>query len=137
MTKPSANDLIEGRDPAKLLRYLLTINDNNPPSNNNNESESKENIPITRLADMGEEEKQKWTQIILGQTSDILNNRASLQQAIERLKQIKDNVKKPSLINNNTKKDENKDNDDNDNNNKDPNEEISSFSKIKWYSIII
>eukprot|EP00486_Rosalina_sp_Unknown_P014499 CAMPEP_0201595438 /NCGR_PEP_ID=MMETSP0190_2-20130828/192440_1 /ASSEMBLY_ACC=CAM_ASM_000263 /TAXON_ID=37353 /ORGANISM="Rosalina sp." /LENGTH=161 /DNA_ID=CAMNT_0048055423 /DNA_START=28 /DNA_END=514 /DNA_ORIENTATION=+ len=103
-----ANDLTEGRDPAKLLRWIInetaTPNYNNNPQateSSNNNDESKENIPITRLSDMGEEEKQKWTQIILGQTPDILNNRASLQQAIEKLHEIKGKIVDPSKVKNN------------------------------------
>lgn len=127
----SGNELTEGRDPAKILKWMLSINDNTTPNYNNNpptnESENKENIPVTRLADMDEQEKQKWTQIILGQTPDILNNRASLQQAIEKLKEIKGNVK-PSSTKPTTKEATNDKNeekqDKEDTEDKDPNEEI-------------
>ena len=79
-----------GRDPAKLVRWI--INETAEPHYNNNpQDENKENIPITRLADMNEEEKQKWTNIIMGLTPDVLNNRQSLQQAIEKLHALKDN----------------------------------------------
>ena len=119
-----------GRDPAKLLRWIINETatphyNNNPQSElSNNNDENKESIPVTRLSEMDEGEKKKWTQIILGQTPDILNNRASLQQNIERLHEIKGNVKAVN-VNKITEKnnDENEDKEDPESD-VDPNEEI-------------
>jgi len=51
---------------------------------------------VTRMADMDDSERQKWRDIILGQTSDILNNRASLQEAIRKLHSLKGTVQSTS-----------------------------------------
>ena len=134
-------------DPAKLLRWIIKEtatpnynNDNNnpnskPPTKKNNDSNNKDDIPVQRLADLDEEEKKKWTGIIQhlisGQSRDMLNNRASLQQAIERLHQIKNNVSNPTIINGGDKKEQKKDDKDNDNDKNEEEEELGGNKEIK------
>ena len=121
-----------GRDPAKLLRWIIKETAEPHYANNPEPADGdKESIPVTRMADLDDSERQKWRDIILGQTSDILNNRASLQEAIRKLHTLKgtvqptsDPITRPHPLQSIS---ENKETDDtvNDSTTDDPNEESS------------
>eukprot|EP01084_Bolivina_argentea_P313652 543166_1 len=104
-----------GRDPAKLLRWIIKETAvpnyaNNPQSeskDNTTNSASNDTMPVTRLADLDDQEREKWKNIILGQTPDVLNNRQSLQSAINKLHQIKHITKPSTQANNDTTQDPN------------------------------